>query len=501
MEKKYNLSTSQSNAENTNIESIGPSADELKNRFKEGSIPLQTDYSDLIDIADIGRRAVGKAPDQTDNPNSALELDNSSGLKVKINPTGGLKADKEGLSVKLKDKSLLTDADGLAVNTGKGLWINNDKLAVNNYDGIEIVDKGVKVKASNGINVDSNGVSIKLTDSDQTLTGLSLTSSGLKVDDGLGIVLTKDHGVSVGAGNGIQVNTDNIAIKAKSNSGISVDKDGIAVKCWESGGIRVTDSTGIYLKLEGGNTSGSSGTSGLSLSSAGVKVKAGDGINVDANGVSIKLSNSDNTLTGLYLTSNGLKVDDGLGIVLTKDHGVSVGEGNGIQVNKDNVAVKAKNNSGISVDTDGVAVKCWNQGGIHVTDSDGIYLKLVGDTGNHGSSGTSGLSLSTDGVKVKAGHGITVNADGVSVDVSALADLIIPSGTIVPFYGSGSLPNGWVWCDGNNGTPNLNRLEDDVINLISGGNNSDKNNSNYWNLDVGSHLKINAYYMRYIMKK
>ncbi|KGM28983.1 hypothetical protein KS18_04180 [Photorhabdus luminescens] len=159
MEKEYNLS----NIENTNPESIGPSVDELKNRFKEGSIPLQTDYSDLINIADIGRRAVGKAPDQTDNPNSALELNNSSGLLVKVNPTGGLRANKDGLSVKLKDKSLLTDTDGLAVNFGKGLQLdkdNDNKLAINNYDGIEIVDGGVKVKAGNGITVNSSGVSI-----------------------------------------------------------------------------------------------------------------------------------------------------------------------------------------------------------------------------------------------------------------------------------------------------------------------------------------------------
>ncbi|MBS9423177.1 tail fiber protein [Photorhabdus caribbeanensis] len=163
MEKEYNLSTSQANTENTNPKSIGPSSNELKNRFKEGSIPLQTDYSDLIDIADIGRRSVGKAPDQTDNPNSGLELDNSSGLLVKVNPTGGLRANKDGLSVKLKDKSLLTDTNGLSVNYGKGLQLdkdNDNKLTINNHDGIEIVDGGVKVKAGNGITVNSSGVSI-----------------------------------------------------------------------------------------------------------------------------------------------------------------------------------------------------------------------------------------------------------------------------------------------------------------------------------------------------
>lgn len=38
-----------------------PQAATLKERFKEGSIPLQTDFSDLIDLANVGRLAVGDA--------------------------------------------------------------------------------------------------------------------------------------------------------------------------------------------------------------------------------------------------------------------------------------------------------------------------------------------------------------------------------------------------------------------------------------------------------
>lgn len=36
-----------------------PSATQLKERFKTGSIPLQTDFADLIDVANVGRLAVG----------------------------------------------------------------------------------------------------------------------------------------------------------------------------------------------------------------------------------------------------------------------------------------------------------------------------------------------------------------------------------------------------------------------------------------------------------
>ncbi|PQQ23929.1 hypothetical protein [Photorhabdus hindustanensis] len=470
MEKKDNLS----NSENINIESIGPSTDDLKNRFKAESIPLQTDYSDLIDIADIGRKATGQAFGQTPSQDPTLELDSNDLLIVKIDPDGGLKRSIKGLGIKL------TDSD----QTKTGLSLTSSGLKV---------DSGLGIILTEG-----HGVSIQLTDSnDQTNTGLFLTTDGLRVDPGKGIKLETGHGVSVGEGNGIQVNPDDIAVKPKTNGGISVDTDGVSVKlkpnsginvdtdgisirssngiitnadgvsvkpkpnsgisanadgvsvlCWEGGGIRVTDSTGIYLKLEGGDTSGSSGTSGLSLSTNGVKVKAGNGINVDTSGVSIKLANSDQTLTGLSLTSSGLQVDDGLGIVLTKDHGISVGAGNGIQVNTNNVAVKAKTNGGIKVDQDGVSVD-------------------------------------------------------IQSIASALANLIIPSGTIVPFYSNGSLPNGWVWCDGSNGTPDLNTNRNghdsgDNINLISGWGDI---HTDFWQLGSGKHIAANIYYMRYIMKK
>ncbi|WP_387692476.1 tail fiber protein [Photorhabdus sp. RM71S] len=326
MEKKPNLSNAESNMEN--IKSNGPSADNLKKRFKEGSIPLQTDYADLINIADMGRRAVGKAPDQTDNPNSALVLNNNSGLAVKVNSSGGLQANKDGLSVKIKNKSLLTDNSGLAVNTGRGLKINNDKLEVDNHHGIEIVNEGVKVKANNGINVDSNGVS----------------------------------------------------------------------------------------------------------------VKAGKGIKVDGSGVSLKMG-----------------------------------------------AISVSTYSPLMLKEDILSVKLGN-----------------------------GLLNNSKGISVNPGNGITVDSNGVSINIqqiaSALADLIIPSGTIVPFYSNGSLPNGWLWCDGTNGTPNLNKGITNEITLISGW--IGKINSAHWLLNnVGygdseqntkvqnGNLRISTTYTRYIMKK
>ncbi|TDB57283.1 phage tail protein [Photorhabdus khanii] len=280
------------------------SASDLKNRFKEGSIPLQTDFANLIDIADIGRRAVGKAPDQTNNPNSALEMDDSSGLAVKVNPDGGLKAKSNGISVKMKDHSLISDVDGLAVNKGKGLYINDNKLEINNNDGIEVVNEGVKVKASNGINVDSSGVSVKA---------------------------KREHG------------------------GIAVNEDGVSI---------IPDTT-----------------------------------------------------TGIMITQNGL----------------------------------------------------------------GIYLG--------------------DGLKCdKAGEKLHVDINAIA---SKLADLIIPRGTIVPFYGNDDYPPaGWAWCDGGNDRPDLNTNREahdsgENINIISGWGSKKRN---YWQVELGHHVCINVYFMRYMIK-
>ncbi|PQQ32592.1 hypothetical protein C6H64_02555 [Photorhabdus luminescens] len=331
MEKNNDLSNSEINTGNTNDKVEGLSAEDLKKRFKAGSIPLQTDYEQLIDIADIGRKAIGQAPKQN-GPGTGLKLNGDGTLNLKI---------------------------GTIANNG--------------------------------------------------FSPLMLKDDILSVDLGSGLI-NKDNGISVGQGNGIVVNTDNVT------------------------------------------------------------VKAANGINVDGKGVSVK-------------------------------------EGNGISVSGNGVEVKAKDKGSISVEPDGIAVKCWDGGGIVVTDNTGLYLKLEGGNSSNAWSGVSGLSLSTKGVKVKEGNGIKVDSNGVSVNVeaiaSALANLIIPSGTIVPFYSNGSVPNGWVLCDGRNGTPNLNGDRNtgqagSNVNLISGW---DGIRTDYWHLEYGKHLRANIYFMRYIMKK
>ena len=77
----------------------GPTVAELKEQFKSRSIPLETDFSDLIDVADLGRKAVGLSPEQSPNQSCGLALDNGGQLEVKIKAAAGMMVDETGMSI------------------------------------------------------------------------------------------------------------------------------------------------------------------------------------------------------------------------------------------------------------------------------------------------------------------------------------------------------------------------------------------------------------------
>ncbi|WP_387464341.1 tail fiber protein [Photorhabdus sp. RM323S] len=232
MEKKNNISNSELSSENNNKEDL--SADGLKKRFKAGSIPLQTDYEHLIDIADIGRKATGQAPGQTDNPSSGLELNSDGWLGIKVNPNGGLKKDKDGLAaIPNTSKGINLSSSGLEVKLGAGVALGgsgnidvnilkdssgnnisglkcyNSPLSVIAGNGITVNDKGVSVKANRGIRVDSSGVNII----ENTETGMMIT------DKGLGIYL----------GDGLQCDSKGTPLHVKAGNGIKVDDKGVSI--------------------------------------------------------------------------------------------------------------------------------------------------------------------------------------------------------------------------------------------------------------------------------
>ncbi|AHG22617.1 hypothetical protein Z042_02580 [Chania multitudinisentens RB-25] len=110
---------------------VGPETDSLKERFKEGSIPLQTDFEKLIDIADVGRKAVGLAPWQEGKPGVGLQLGSGERLSVKLNTNSGLTVTDAGVSVALKTNGgVLVDANGISVKPGRGMEVTSDGIRI-----------------------------------------------------------------------------------------------------------------------------------------------------------------------------------------------------------------------------------------------------------------------------------------------------------------------------------------------------------------------------------
>lgn len=90
---------------------------DLKARFQARSIPLETDFADLIDVADCGRKAVGMSPDFTPVSNTGLVLDSTTGqLKVKPDPEKGMVVSNGGVGVNFDNSLCITTADQLSVS-------------------------------------------------------------------------------------------------------------------------------------------------------------------------------------------------------------------------------------------------------------------------------------------------------------------------------------------------------------------------------------------------
>lgn len=111
---------------------VGSPVLELKSRFQARSIPLEADFADLIDVADCGRKAVGKSPDVTPVEDTGLVLDGVTGqLKVLPETDKGISVTNGGIGVIVnQEKCISIDNSGIGVNVGTGLVINNNMLNV-----------------------------------------------------------------------------------------------------------------------------------------------------------------------------------------------------------------------------------------------------------------------------------------------------------------------------------------------------------------------------------
>jgi len=148
-----------------------------------------------------------------------------------------------------------------------------------------------------------------------------------------------------GDGNGTGDFKQELAVKA--GNGISVDADGVTVNLDDNSGLAV-------------------GVDGLS-----VKLKADSGVDVDADGLSVKIEAD----KGISVGASGLALVGGSGIVVDED-GISVNVGNGLEIDTDAVKIKLNTDSGLDLVADGISVKT----GAGITkDSDGIKLDTPGN--------------------------------------------------------------------------------------------------------------------------
>jgi len=219
-----------------------PQADALKARFKAGSIPLQTDFADLIDLANMGRQAVGGAEGQS-GPANGFILSSEGRLELKPNEAKGISVDQEGITVKVNtNNGLKMTSAGIAINDGLGIEFSstgqlNLKVkkdggfsggpggaSVIPGEGITIGSSGVGVKAGNGIAVTSNGVNVKLAKGASDNGGGGQGTDGFTSLGSAGGLVLSANGLSVEAGNGIQIDGKGVSIKLAANSGLSADE-------------------------------------------------------------------------------------------------------------------------------------------------------------------------------------------------------------------------------------------------------------------------------------
>ncbi|MHA0273206.1 hypothetical protein [Enterobacter ludwigii] len=94
-----------------------PTVDDLKARFKTGSIPLQTDFAELIDMANAGAKATGQAAGQS---GPGMGLVSNSGL-LEVKQGSGIVVSADGVSVDINNilpKGMITMFSGSAVPAG-----------------------------------------------------------------------------------------------------------------------------------------------------------------------------------------------------------------------------------------------------------------------------------------------------------------------------------------------------------------------------------------------
>ncbi|WP_155736108.1 hypothetical protein [Pseudomonas chlororaphis] len=106
---------------------------------------MASNFSDLIDLADIGRKVAGLSPNQPRGQGRGLQLDENLKLAVLPQVAGGISVSDTGVGITVEtDKGITVGPNGLAIKPGNGLYLGAAGV-------------GVTAAADMGLAVDARG--------------------------------------------------------------------------------------------------------------------------------------------------------------------------------------------------------------------------------------------------------------------------------------------------------------------------------------------------------